>query len=42
MKKVIFSLILLSLLVCLLSCNNNNKGMTKQDETLAVPEVKAI
>jgi pimeloyl-ACP methyl ester carboxylesterase len=42
MKKIIFSLIFLLSLFCLFSCNNNNTGTTKQDETLAAPEVKAI
>jgi pimeloyl-ACP methyl ester carboxylesterase len=42
MKKNFFSLIFLLMLFCLCSCNNSNTGRTKQNEALAVPEVKAV
>jgi pimeloyl-ACP methyl ester carboxylesterase len=42
MKKNFFSLIFLSLLFCLGSCNNSDRGKTTQSEVAAVPEVKSI
>src|SRR6185503_8015369 len=42
MKKNFFSLIFLSLLFCLGSCNNSDTGKTTQSEGSAVPEVKSI
>ena len=42
MKKNFFSLIFLSLLFCLGSCNNSDTGKTTQSEVSAVPEVKSI
>src|SRR5687767_10126690 len=42
MKKNFFSLILLLLLFCLCSCNKSNTDTTTQNETLAVPDVKAV
>lgn len=42
MKKNFFSLIFLLLLFCLCSCNNSNAGTTTQNDTLAVPKVKAV
>ena len=42
MKKNFFSLIFLSLLFCLGSCNNSDTGKTTQSEVSAAPEVKSI
>ena len=42
MKKNFFSLIFLSLLFCLGSCNNSDTGKTTQSEVSTVPEVKSI
>ena len=42
MKKNFFSLIFLSLLFCLGSCNNSDTGKTTQSEGSAVPAVKSI
>src|SRR5687768_388623 len=42
MKKNFFSLIFLSQLFCLGSCNNSDTGKTTQSEERAVPEVKSV